>query len=78
MTLRQMYVREGNYMPGGNVAEFWNYYNKEASKISDKNSNGWFLTSEEYWDGNMRLQEIGLQEAVRIYLKLSNSIFCGK
>lgn len=73
--LRQMYVREGNYMPGGNVAEFWNYDNKEASKISDKNSNGWFLTSEEYWDGNMRLQEIGLQEAVRIYLNSQTQFF---
>lgn len=68
VALRQMYVREGNYMPGANVSEFWNYDNKEASKISDRNSNGWFLTSGEYWDGNMRLQEIGLEDSVRIFL----------
>lgn len=75
VTLRQMYVREGNYMPGGNVAEFWNYDNKEASRISDKNSNGWFLTADEYWSGNMRLQEIGLEDAVRIYLNSQTQFF---
>ena len=75
VTLRQMYVREGNYMPGGNIAEFWNYDNKEASKISDKNSNGWFLTADEYWNGNMRLQEIGLEDAVRIYLNSQTQFF---
>lgn len=75
VTLRQMYVREGNYMPGGNVSEFWNYHNKEASRISDKNSNGWFLTAEEYWKGNIRLQEIGLEDAVRIYLNSQTQFF---
>lgn len=68
VVLRQMYVREGNYMPGANVSEFWNYDNREASRISDRNSNGWFLTSEEYWNGNMRLQEIGLNDSIRIFL----------
>ncbi|PCG18964.1 ABC transporter substrate-binding protein [Brachyspira sp. G79] len=75
VTLRQMYVREGNYMPGGNISEFWNYDNKEASRISDKNSNGWFLTADEYWNGNMRLQEIGLEDAVRIYLNSQTQFF---
>ncbi|WP_295162595.1 ABC transporter substrate-binding protein [uncultured Brachyspira sp.] len=75
VSLRQMYVKEGNYMPGCNISEFWNYDNREASKISDKNSNGWFLTAEEYWNGNMRLQEIGLEEAVRIYLNSQTQFF---
>ena len=75
VTLRQMYVREGNYTPGWNTAEFWNYDNREASRISDKNYNGWFLTSEEYWNGNIRLQEIGLQDAVRIYLNSQTQYF---
>ena len=75
VTLRQMYVREGNYMPGGNISEFWNYDNREASRISDKNSNGWFLTADEYWNGNMRLQEIGLEDAVRIYLNSQTQFF---
>ena len=75
VTLRQMYVREGNYTPGWNTADFWNYDNREASRISDKNYNGWFLTSEEYWNGNMRLQEIGLQDAVRIYLNSQTQYF---
>ena len=75
VTLRQMYVREGNYMPGGNISEFWNYDNREASRISDKNSNGWFLTADEYWSGNMRLQEIGLEDAVRIYLNSQTQFF---
>lgn len=75
VTLRQMYVREGNYMPGVNISEFWNYDNREASRISDKNSNGWFLTADEYWNGNMRLQEIGLEDAVRIYLNSQTQFF---
>lgn len=75
VTLRQMYVREGNYMPGGNIKEFWNYDNREASRISDKNSNGWFLNADEYWNGNIRLQEIGLEDAIRIYLNSQTQFF---
>ena len=62
-------------MPGGNISEFWNYDNREASRISDKNSNGWFLAADEYWNGNMRLQEIGLEDAVRIYLNSQTQFF---
>ena len=75
VSLRQMYVREGNYMPGGNNDLFWNYGNKEASALSDKNYNGWFIDSDEYWKGNIRLQEIGLEDAVRVYLNTQTQFF---
>lgn len=75
VSLRQMYVPDGNNMPGRGVANFWNYKNSEATKLSDKNSNGWFLTSDEYWRDNLRLQEIGLDESVRIYLNSLTQFF---
>ena len=75
ITLRQMYVTTGNNMPGRGVTSFWNYKNDEATRLSDKNSNGRFLTSEEYWRDNLRLQEIGLDEAVRIYLNSQTQFF---
>lgn len=75
VSLRQMYVREGNTMPGWNIADFWNYDNREAERISTKNASGWFLSSDEYWSGNIRLQEIGLKESVRIYIASQTQFF---
>ena len=75
ISLRQMYVPAGNNMPGRGVAGFWNYKNDEVTRLSDKNSNGRFLTSEEYWRDNLRIQKIGLEEAVRIYLNSQTQFF---
>ncbi|MCX7027500.1 MAG: ABC transporter substrate-binding protein [Spirochaetes bacterium] len=68
VSISQMYAPYYGYMPGGMTDGFWNYENKEIDEIAKKNINGWFLTSDEYWEGNMKVQEMALKEAVRIYV----------
>lgn len=68
ITISQMYSPYYGYMPGGATEGFWNYENAEIDAIAQKNINGWFLTADEYWDGNMKVQEMALKEAVRIYV----------
>lgn len=68
ITISQMYSPYYGYMPGGQTAGFWNYENKTIDEIAQKNINGWFLTAEEYWDGNIKVQEIALREAIRLYV----------
>ncbi|MCE1206724.1 MAG: ABC transporter substrate-binding protein [Spirochaetia bacterium] len=68
ITISQMYSPYYGYMPGGATEGFWNYENKEIDDIAQKNINGWFLTADEYWAGNMKVQEMALKEAVRIYV----------
>jgi len=68
ITISQMYSPYYGYMPGGATEGFWNYENAEIDAIAQKNINGWFLTADEYWEGNMKVQEMALKEAVRIYV----------
>lgn len=68
VTISQMYAPYYGYMPGGQTSGYWNYENKEIDRIAQKNINGWFLTADEYWEDNMKAQEIALKEAVRIYV----------
>ena len=68
ITISQMYAPYYGYMPGGATEGFWNYENNEIDAIAQKNINGWFLTADEYWEGNMKAQEMALKEAVRIYV----------
>ena len=68
VTISQMYSPYYGYMPGGMTEGFWNYENKEIDRIAQKNINGWFLTADEYWNDNIKVQEMALKEAVRIYV----------
>lgn len=68
VTISQMYAPYYGYMPGGQMEGFWNYENKEIDRIAQKNYNGWFLTADEYWNDNVKVQEMALKEAVRIYI----------
>lgn len=75
VTISQMYSPYYGYMPGGQTAGFWNYVNDEIDAIAQKNINGWFLTSDEYWSGNIKVQEMALREAVRIYVAAQTQYF---
>lgn len=68
VTISQMYSPYYGYMPGGQTGGFWNYENNEIDSIAQKNINGWFLTADEYWNDNIKVQEMALKEAVRIYV----------
>jgi peptide/nickel transport system substrate-binding protein len=69
----QMYARWGGYMPGGDNPDFWNYDNFEIDDLSKKAQNGQYVTANEYWDYALKATELGLAEAVRIYLCQSQS-----
>lgn len=68
VSISQMYAPYYGYMPGGATEGFWNYQQEEIDRLAQKSYNGWFLTSEEYWNDNLKAQELGLSEAVRIWV----------
>ena len=68
VSICQMYAPYYGYMPGGATEGFWNYQQDEIDKLAQKSYNGWFLTAEEYWNDNLKAQELGLTEAVRIWV----------
>jgi len=69
----QMYARWGGYMPGGDNPEFWNYDNFEIDDLSKKAQNGQYVTADEYWSYALKATELGLADAVRLYLCYSQS-----
>jgi len=64
----QMYAPWYGYMPGNQVEGFWNYAQDEIDEVTLKAFTGNFLTEEEYWELALRGLELGLEEAVRIYV----------
>ncbi|MFA6657568.1 MAG: ABC transporter substrate-binding protein [Mesotoga sp.] len=66
--VRQMYSTGGSYMPGRGTEGFWNFRNKELDELIEKAYTGNFLTEEEYWDLALTALEMGLKDAVRLYL----------
>ena len=60
-------------MPGGDNPEFWNYDNFEIDDLSKKAQNGQYVTADEYWNYALKATELGLADAVRIYLCYSQS-----
>jgi len=67
----QMYAPFYGYMPGGGSPGYWNYEHKRIDELGKKGQNGQYLKEEDYWAGNLEATDLGLKEAVRIYL-LSN------
>lgn len=68
VTIAQMYAPYYTNMPGWGSPDYWNYANAEIDRLSQKNFNGNFLSAEEYWRDNLKATELGLQEAVRVYV----------
>lgn len=64
----QMYAPFYGFMPGGAKDNFWNYQNERLDVLGKKGSFGQYLSEEDYWKGNLEATELGLKEAVRIYL----------
>lgn len=69
----QMYARWGGYMPGGDNPDFWNYDNPEIDELSKKAQNGQYTSEAEYWSYALKALELGLGEAVRLYICQSQS-----
>ncbi|MBN2444522.1 MAG: ABC transporter substrate-binding protein [Spirochaetales bacterium] len=64
----QMYGPWYGSMPGGQNPDNWNYQNPRIDALTEKAFSGNYLTEEEYWDLALRALELGLEDAVRIYV----------
>jgi len=71
----QMYAPFYGYMPGGSNPGYWNYTNARLDELGKKGQNGQYLKEEDYWAGNLEATELGLKEAVRIYLLSTKDSF---
>ncbi len=70
----QMYAPWYGYMPGG-FADGWKYQHDKLDQLTQDAYNGKFLTEEEYWDMALEGLELGLDEAVRIYVAYQTDYF---
>jgi peptide/nickel transport system substrate-binding protein len=64
----QMYAPWYGNMPGGANPDFWNYANDEIDKLTQADYNGQFLTADEFWTNESKAMDLGLYDAVRIYV----------
>ena len=71
----QMYSPFYGYMPGGATPGYWNYENARLDELGKKGQNGQYLKEEDYWAGNLEATDLGLKEAVRIYLLSTKDSF---
>lgn len=73
--LSQMYAPFYTNMPGNGDTEFWNYKNDAIDVYGKKAAYGQFLTADDYWDGTLKLASLGLQDAVRVFVASTNSMY---
>lgn len=71
----QMYAPWYANMPGGQEPTHWNYVQDEIDYLTQKVYTGQFKTEEEYWDAILRATELGLEDAVRIYISYQDQFF---
>ncbi len=62
-------------MPGGRKAGFWNYENREIDRLTQKVYNGQFLGEKDYWDSILKAAELGMRDAVRIYVCVQSQYY---
>ena len=72
----QMHAPWYGFMAGG-FAENpdWKYQHEKLDEVSQKAYRGEVLTEEEYWDTAIEGLDIGINEAVRIYVAYTDSFF---
>lgn len=75
VSISQMYSPWYGYMPGGATEGYWNYENAEIDDLAQKSINGQFTSEKEYWDMNLKAMEIGIKEAVRIWVCTQNQYY---
>ncbi|PIE98897.1 MAG: ABC transporter substrate-binding protein [Treponema sp.] len=68
VNLSQMGAPYYGYMPGGANPDFWCYENEEIDRLGMQGSYGQHLTTDAYWKANLRMNELIMKDAVRIWL----------
>jgi len=67
-TINQFYAPWYTYMPGWQEPTFWNYENKTIDELGQKIYKGAFTSKEERDELYRKVTEMGIQEAVRIFV----------
>lgn len=75
VSITQMFAPWYTNMPGIGEGSWWNFESPEIDALTQDIIYGKFFTLDEYWDKMLRSTEIGLTDAVRIYLQYDNSYF---
>lgn len=73
--IAQHYAPWYTQMPGGGNAGQWNYENPEIDALTQAAVNGMVKDSEDYYAKCFRATELGLKEAVRVFLIDTTSYF---
>jgi peptide/nickel transport system substrate-binding protein len=63
-------------MPGGNKSGFWSYQNDELDSLTQDCVNGRVKSVDEYYQKLLKANELGLREAVRIWVAAQTVYFC--
>lgn len=71
----QMYAPWYGYMPGGANPENWRYAHQELDDVTRRAFSGNFLTEDDYWTLALRGAELGINEAVRVYVAYQNQYY---
>ena len=72
-SIAQMYAPWYSFMPGGGKAGQWQYENADLDSLTQACVNGRVKDSAEYYDKLMKATDIGLQEALRVFICATTS-----
>ncbi len=72
-SIAQMYAPWYSFMPGGGRTGVWNYENADLDSLTQACVNGRVKDSAEYYDKLMKATDLGLQEALRVFIAATTS-----
>lgn len=71
----QYYSSNWGWQPGRANENWWNFQNPEADAAAQKAFYGQVLTKDEYWENILLASELGIKDAMRIWLADQNDFF---
>ncbi len=75
-SVAQMYAPWGSYMPGGGRAGQWNYQNAQLDDLTQDCVNYRISSGEEYYDKLLAATEMGIKDAVRVFIASQTTYTC--
>ena len=77
VSVSQMYAPWFANMPGAGNGGFWNYENADLDKMTGDAYNGRVKDEADYYDKLLKSTEVGLKEAVRIFIAAQTTYYAG-
>jgi peptide/nickel transport system substrate-binding protein len=75
-SVAQMYAPWGSYMPGEGRAGQWNYQNPQLDQLTQDCVNYRISSDEEYYDKLLAATELGIKDAVRVFIASQTTYTC--